>query len=215
MTCKSAGGFWEKRSVFPPHILCADHGVLCVSHPGSKGFPTFTTFPQAGGSGFQWLTWSNEAGSLEGKWLRTLNHVPAECFTSCYPPFPLFDSWWFRMIPSRKPFFFPSSCAAILIVSQPFWVNNVQQYFSADSFALPFHHLPSHRELALTEYKCQSVLDQQPCLWLRLSKDTLTNTAQQTVCTTFYIRVLDDRALYLSTWFLRFSDPRVVWSTLP
>ena len=41
-----------KEILSPPLVLCADHGVLCVSHPGSKGFPPchlFTFPPPAGG----------------------------------------------------------------------------------------------------------------------------------------------------------------------
>ena len=34
--------FLRKKTAFPPFDLCADYGLLCVSHPGSKGFQLFT-----------------------------------------------------------------------------------------------------------------------------------------------------------------------------
>ena len=55
------------------YIIGFAHVCVCVSH----SVPKRPLMILAGGSGFQWLTWSNEAGSLEGKWLRTLSHVPA------------------------------------------------------------------------------------------------------------------------------------------
>ena len=51
--------------------------ACCVCHPLFQRGSQVHSHSEAGGSGFQWLTWSNEAGSLEGKWLRTLSHVPA------------------------------------------------------------------------------------------------------------------------------------------
>ena len=109
--------FERKRSVSPLLCLGADHGLLCVSHPGSKGFPrshlstvteacsTFST--DAGGQGLQRRTLSNEAKSLEGKRMETSIRVPAtNSCSSCTNPLCLIP-WWFMILPTNL--LFPSS----------------------------------------------------------------------------------------------------------
>ena len=72
----------------------------------------------------------------------------------------LFDSWWLPMIPSLKHVFPPATFAAELRRfrhrsqgKQPLF----KHLHFLGLFAMLFHRLPSHREIELTEYKCQSV----------------------------------------------------------
>ena len=56
-------------------LFCFFSFCVCVSLPVSKDIHKETL--KAGGPGISLLTWSNKARQRDGKWLRTLNHVPA------------------------------------------------------------------------------------------------------------------------------------------
>ena len=57
---------------------------------------------------------------------------------------------------SHKPFSFRIAAAERRFHLSAFG-NIFQPYCFADLCTFPFHRLPSHREIALTDYKCQSV----------------------------------------------------------
>ena len=61
---------------------------VCVSTPVPKG----SFFHKCRGVQHLWSTARNEAKTTDGKGSRTLDPVPAMCFTSCDPNFPWFAS---------------------------------------------------------------------------------------------------------------------------
>ena len=131
--------------------LCCLFACVCVSHPGSKRFPTFTTFfamtrvSQAGGS-------SPLMSLLPTKLLMSWEDIGADhsdvpaMFCGIHKPL-LQSSFFVSMVvhdTPHKPFSVRIAAADCHFLLSAFG-NIVQQYCFADSCTFPFHRHPSHR----------------------------------------------------------------------
>ena len=86
------------------------HPILSVSTSVTKSFDSFHPYERRGVQHL-WSTARNEAKTTDGKGSRTLDPVPAMCFTSCDPNFPWFASMVVLHDTSRKPFSCRVSCS--------------------------------------------------------------------------------------------------------
>ena len=139
----------SENPCFPPLALCADHSLLCVSHPGSKGFPCshlFVPLKQgvAGDSCSQRPTKTLHVSRDMSRGRST--HVPAEqLLTTLSNLIGLFHG------PSTFLPLNPLSCCCARHRTEctdrlrGLFENMFKQYCFADLCTFLFPHLTSHR----------------------------------------------------------------------
>ena len=123
--------------------------VVCVSHPGSKGFHLFycstTTqifYPRQGAQAHRGYLCQRSCSTMGDAEIDHLRVPATNSCSSCTNP-PCLIPWWFMILPTNLSTF---SRAELYRGSPPHTCRNfVQPYRSADLCAFPFPHLTSHR----------------------------------------------------------------------
>ena len=132
--------FFEKKQTMPPFHVPAPTSATCVCHPLFLRVPLFFSTTIAGGMAAVSLAMPTKLWDSAGRECgRTFLYLQPELFFTRSNVIGLL-SWFFMLPPPNR---FSRRCA---VASTCACCNTfVKQYFSADSCAFPFLHLPSRR----------------------------------------------------------------------